>query len=166
MAAGFCFSRSSQSTNPLAPLPGVLVFALGLAMLVAPITATALKAAPDRYAGLAAGVNTTVSRLGGLIATPMLGVVITLVFVADAPHSDPDPFATHGLSPGERRRDRDGVPGRDGGRRRALHRRVGARVSRPAGPGGRVVLEPLSGECVRHWARVYRRAPRASSSAA
>ena len=88
-----------QSTNPLAPLPGVLVLALGLAMLVAPITATALKAAPDRFAGLAAGVNTTVSRIGGLIATPILGVVITLVFAADAQHSDLNPFATHGLSP-------------------------------------------------------------------
>jgi EmrB/QacA subfamily drug resistance transporter len=99
MAAGFVLLTLVQSTNPLAPLPGVLVLALGLAMLVAPITATALKAAPDRFAGLAAGVNTTVSRIGGLIATPILGVVITLVFAADAQHSDLNPFATHGLSP-------------------------------------------------------------------
>ena len=101
MAAGFVLLTLVRSTNPLAPLPGVLVLALGLAMLVAPITSTALKAAPDRFAGLAAGVNTTVSRLGGLIATPILGVVITLVFVADAPNSDLDPFATHGLTPGD-----------------------------------------------------------------
>jgi EmrB/QacA subfamily drug resistance transporter len=101
MAAGLALLTLVRSTNPLVPLPGVLVFALGLAMLVAPITATALKAAPDRYAGLAAGVNTTVSRLGGLIATPILGVVITLVFVADAPHSHLDPFATHGLAQGD-----------------------------------------------------------------
>jgi hypothetical protein len=84
-----------QSTNPLAPLPGVLVMSLGLALLVAPVTATALKAAPDRFAGLAAGVNTTVSRLGGLIATPLMGVVITLVFAAASPHPDAEPFATH-----------------------------------------------------------------------
>jgi hypothetical protein len=76
----------------------VLVLALGLAVLVAPVTATALKAAPDRFAGLAAGVNTTVSRLGGLIATPVLGVVITLVFAADAEHPRIGPFATHGMS--------------------------------------------------------------------
>ena len=98
MAAGFVLLTLVRSTNPLVPLPGVLVMAVGLAMLVAPITATALRAAPDRYAGLAAGVNTTVSRLGGLIATPILGVVITLVFAADAPDPDLDPFATHGLS--------------------------------------------------------------------
>ena len=101
MAVGFALLTLVQSTNPLVPLPGVLVLAFGLAMLVAPITATALKAAPDRFAGLAAGVNTTVSRLGGLIATPILGLVITLVFVANAPNSNLDPFATHGLSQGD-----------------------------------------------------------------
>jgi hypothetical protein len=85
----------TTGTNPLVPLPGVLVLALGLAMLVAPITATALKAAPDEYAGLAAGVNTTVSRLGGLIATPLLGVAITFAFTSATAHHGVDPFAKH-----------------------------------------------------------------------
>ncbi len=101
MAAGYGLLTLVRSTNPLAPLPGVLVLALGLAVLVAPVTATALKAAPDRFAGLAAGVNTTVSRLGGLIATPILGIVITLVFSAEAAHPHLGPFATHGLSPAD-----------------------------------------------------------------
>ena len=95
MAAGLGLLTLVTSTNPFVPLPGVLVFALGLAVLVAPITSTALKAAPDEYAGLAAGVNTTVSRLGGLIATPVLGVVITLVFAAMTSHHSGDPFARH-----------------------------------------------------------------------
>jgi EmrB/QacA subfamily drug resistance transporter len=98
MAVGYGLLTLVTTTNPLAPLPGVLVLSLGLAMLVAPITATALKAAPDEYAGLAAGVNTTVSRLGGLIATPVMGVVITLVFAASTAHHSGDPFAKH-LSP-------------------------------------------------------------------
>jgi EmrB/QacA subfamily drug resistance transporter len=102
MAAGYGLLTLVRSTNPLAPLPGVLVLAAGLAVLVAPITSTALKAAPDRFAGLAAGVNTTVSRLGGLIATPILGVLITLVFAAQAAHPHAGPFATHGLSPADR----------------------------------------------------------------
>ena len=80
MAVGLVLLTLVTSTNPIIPLPGVIVLALGLAMLVAPITSTALKAAPDQFAGLAAGVNTTVSRLGGLIATPLIGVAITLVF--------------------------------------------------------------------------------------
>jgi EmrB/QacA subfamily drug resistance transporter len=95
MAAGLGLLTLVTSTNPLVPLPGVLVFALGLAVLVAPITSTALKAAPDQYAGLAAGVNTTVSRIGGLIATPVLGVVITLVFAAMTSNDHGDPFARH-----------------------------------------------------------------------
>jgi len=102
MAAGFVLLTLVTSTNPFVPLPGVLVMALGLAMLVAPITATALRAAPDRFSGVAAGVNTTVSRLGGLIATPLVGVVITLVFAASAPHPSAGPFATHARAPAQR----------------------------------------------------------------
>jgi len=101
MAAGLGMLTFITGTNPLVPLPGVLVFALGLSMLVAPITATALKAAPDMYAGLAAGVNTTVSRLGGLIATPLVGIVITAAFDAATSQTGADPLATHGLTPDE-----------------------------------------------------------------
>jgi EmrB/QacA subfamily drug resistance transporter len=53
---------------------------LGLAILVAPITSTALKAAPAEYAGIASGVNSTVSRLGSLLAVAIVGLVISLVF--------------------------------------------------------------------------------------
>jgi len=102
MGAGFLLLTLIRSTNPLVPLPGVIVMSVGLAMLVAPITSTALRAAPDRFAGLAAGVNTTVSRLGGLIATPLVGVVITLVFASAAPHPDASPFATHAVLPDQR----------------------------------------------------------------
>ncbi len=102
MSVGLVLLTIVTSTNPLIPLPGVLVLAFGLAMLVAPITSTALKAAPDEFSGLAAGVNTTVSRLGGLIATPLLGVAITLVFAANSPHPNADPFAGHVLSADQR----------------------------------------------------------------
>lgn len=102
MAVGLMLLTLVTGMSPIVPLPGVLVLALGLAILVAPITATALKAAPDRYSGLAAGVNTTVSRLGGLIATPLIGVVITLVFANRAPHPHADPFAVHALLPAQR----------------------------------------------------------------
>ena len=61
-------------------IASVIVFALGLAMLVAPITSTALKSAPAELAGIASGVNSTVSRLGNLLAVAIIGVVVTLVF--------------------------------------------------------------------------------------
>ncbi|MDR7363433.1 MFS transporter [Nocardioides marmoribigeumensis] len=49
-------------------VPAVLVIGLGLATMVAPLTATALASAPDEHAGLASGVNNAVARTGGLVA--------------------------------------------------------------------------------------------------
>ena len=49
-------------------LPGVLVFGLGLALIVAPVTSTALNAVPDERAGAASGVNNAVARTAGLLA--------------------------------------------------------------------------------------------------
>lgn len=77
-------------------LPGMLVFSLGLAMMVAPITATALKSAPSEFSGVASGVNSTVSRLGSLLAIAFIGLVVTVVFGHDdavalaAGQSDPE----------------------------------------------------------------------------
>jgi EmrB/QacA subfamily drug resistance transporter len=70
---------------------GLALFSLGLAIMVAPITATALKSAPERYAGIASGVNSTFSRLGSLMAVAVIGLVITLVFEGrtDAPDAVP-----------------------------------------------------------------------------
>lgn len=48
-------------------LPGVVVFGLGLTLMVAPLTATALSSAPDEHAGLASGINNAVARAGGLL---------------------------------------------------------------------------------------------------
>lgn len=61
-------------------LASIAVFSLALALLVAPITATALKAVPEEHAGIASGVNSTVSRLGSLIAVAVIGFVIALSF--------------------------------------------------------------------------------------
>jgi EmrB/QacA subfamily drug resistance transporter len=77
-----------------AGIAGLLLFALGLAMLVAPITATALSSAPPEYAGIASGVNSTVSRLGGLLAVAVVGLVIALVFEGQVGETDAVPLAT------------------------------------------------------------------------
>jgi EmrB/QacA subfamily drug resistance transporter len=63
-------------------VPGLLVFALGLAMVVAPITSTALSSAPERFSGIASGFNQTVSRLGNLLTVAVLGLVVLLVYQA------------------------------------------------------------------------------------
>ncbi|MFL5261103.1 MAG: DHA2 family efflux MFS transporter permease subunit [Anaeromyxobacteraceae bacterium] len=53
-------------------LPPVLVLGLGLALTVAPLTATALGALDDRHAGIASGVNNAVARAAGLLAVAVL----------------------------------------------------------------------------------------------
>jgi EmrB/QacA subfamily drug resistance transporter len=53
-------------------LPAVVIFGLGLSLLVAPLTATALGSLDDSYAGIASGVNNAVARAAGLLAVAIL----------------------------------------------------------------------------------------------
>jgi EmrB/QacA subfamily drug resistance transporter len=84
---------SERSDFWVAGTLSVALSSLGLAIFVAPITATALKSAPERYAGIASGVNSTVSRLGSLIAVAVVGLVISLVFHAQVARDDAVPLA-------------------------------------------------------------------------
>jgi EmrB/QacA subfamily drug resistance transporter len=59
-------------------LPPLVVFGLGLALMVAPLTATVLAAAPDERAGIASGVNNAVARAGSLLAVAALPVAVGL----------------------------------------------------------------------------------------
>jgi EmrB/QacA subfamily drug resistance transporter len=70
-------------------LPGVTVFGLGLALMVAPLTATVLAAAPDRNAGIASGVSNAVARIGSLLAVAVLPVAVGLSGVE---YADPVAF--------------------------------------------------------------------------
>jgi EmrB/QacA subfamily drug resistance transporter len=57
-------------------LPGMLVFSSGLVLLVAPLTSSVLAAAPDRYAGIASGINNAVARTGSLLAVSALPALV------------------------------------------------------------------------------------------
>jgi len=59
-------------------LPGILLFGVGFGLLVAPLTATVLAAAPDRLAGTASGVNNTVSYSGELLGVASLPAIVGL----------------------------------------------------------------------------------------
>ncbi len=61
-------------------LPPLLVFSLGLASTVAPLTAAVLSDADEGNAGIASGVNNAVARVAGLIAIAAIGAVISTQF--------------------------------------------------------------------------------------
>jgi MFS family permease len=63
---------TSDGTYVTGVLPAVVIFGLGLATTVAPLTMTALDAVPGEHAGLASAVNNDVARLGSLIAVAIL----------------------------------------------------------------------------------------------
>jgi EmrB/QacA subfamily drug resistance transporter len=61
-------------------LPAILLFALGLAATVAPLTATVLADADEHNAGIASGVNNAIARVAGLLAVAALGAVVAAQF--------------------------------------------------------------------------------------
>ena len=58
-------------------MPAVAVMALGMAIAVAPLTSSVLGSVDQRHTGTASGFNSAVARIGGLIATALLGVVLS-----------------------------------------------------------------------------------------
>jgi EmrB/QacA subfamily drug resistance transporter len=75
-----------RATNPgsywTQVFPAVLVFAIGLAVTVAPLTATAMGAAPAEHSGVASAVNNVVARAGGLLAVAVLPLLAGLTGAA------------------------------------------------------------------------------------
>ena len=56
--------------------PGLLLFGLGLALTVAPLTAAILGAIDKRQSGIASAVNNAASRLAGLVAIAVIGIIV------------------------------------------------------------------------------------------
>ena len=54
----------------------MLVISLGMACAVAPLTTAVLTSVNTHHTGLASGLNSALARVGGLIATALLGSVL------------------------------------------------------------------------------------------
>jgi predicted MFS family arabinose efflux permease len=63
-------------------LPALIVFSLGLACTVAPLTATVLADADERNAGIASAVNNAIARVANLVCVAALGAVVAAQFTA------------------------------------------------------------------------------------
>ena len=64
-------------------LPGMLVFAFGLTLTVAPLTATVLADSDQGDAGIASAVNNAVARIASLIGVSVVGIVVAGTLVGD-----------------------------------------------------------------------------------
>ena len=70
--------------------PGVMVFAVGLTLLVAPLTTTVLGAAQNSQSGIASGINNAVSRTASLLAVAALPPIAG---ISGANFADPAVFS-------------------------------------------------------------------------
>ncbi len=62
--------------------PAVVVMGLGMALVIAPLTTTAMNSVTGEHSGLASGVNNAVSRTASLLAIPVLGIFVFIAFSA------------------------------------------------------------------------------------
>jgi EmrB/QacA subfamily drug resistance transporter len=64
------------------PVPAVIVFGLGLALLVAPLTTGLMSSVPARNAGLASAINNALSRVGQPLLAAAVFIVVSGSFYA------------------------------------------------------------------------------------
>jgi EmrB/QacA subfamily drug resistance transporter len=78
VAVGMALSRTIQpdSSYWMGAFPTLLVLAIGMTIAVAPLTASVLGSVEEQHVAMASGFNSAVARLGGLIATALLGSVL------------------------------------------------------------------------------------------
>jgi EmrB/QacA subfamily drug resistance transporter len=78
VAAGFALMQRYGTTVSLLGdvVPALLVFSFGLALTVAPLTATVLADVSESDAGIASAVNNAIARTAGLVAVAAVGAVV------------------------------------------------------------------------------------------
>jgi predicted MFS family arabinose efflux permease len=78
VAAGLalCWLIAPDNSYWRGAFPAIVVMALGMTIAVAPLTASVLGPVEEQHVAMASGFNSAVARVGGLIATALLGAVL------------------------------------------------------------------------------------------
>lgn len=64
-------------------LPGLLVFGIGIAILVAPLTTALMRSVPEHNSGLASAINNAISRVGPQLAGAAIFIAISASFYSN-----------------------------------------------------------------------------------
>ena len=80
LGLGLLTTLNPDSRIWLELIPMIAVFGAGMGITVAPLTNAVMTAAAEKRAGIAAAFNNMVSRVAGLIAVALIGVVVSGTF--------------------------------------------------------------------------------------
>ncbi|HZY37185.1 MAG TPA: MFS transporter [Mucilaginibacter sp.] len=89
--AGFLLLSFIKQTNGASDywtsfFPGIIVFGLGMAITVAPLTTAVMTSVSDHFSGTASGINNAVSRIAGVFTNAVFGTLAVLFFAGALQH--------------------------------------------------------------------------------